>query len=82
MAFFSKGVNLCFWRKNANFFFYLHLVKIRLEILLSDLADKTETSFTIYIYKKEFFKVQKRVDQKMPNSFLFRFGQNKTRNNA
>ena len=31
---------------------------------------------------KEFFKVQKRVDQKMPNSFLFRSGQNKTRNNA
>ena len=68
--------------KKCQFFFYLHLVKIRLEILLSDLADKTETSFTIYIYEKEFFKVQKRVDQKMPNSFLFRFGQNKTRNNA
>ena len=70
--------------KKCHFFLYLHLVKIRLEILLSDFAEKKETSFTIYIYIyiKEFFKVQKRVDQKMPNSFLFRFGQNMTRNNA
>ena len=69
--------------KKCHFFLYLHLVKIRLEILLDDFAEKKETSFTIDIYKKDFFfQVQKRVDQKMPNSFLFRFGQNKTRNNA
>ena len=42
--------------KKCQFFLYLHLVKIRLEILLSDLADKKETSFTLK--KKEFFKVQ------------------------
>ena len=54
--------------------------------MLSDFAEKKETTFTIK--KTEFFKVQiiifffQRVDQKMPNFSLFRFGQNKTRNNA
>ena len=43
--------------KKCQFFLYLHLVKIRLEILLSDLADKKETYFTLK-KKKEFFKVQ------------------------
>ena len=33
--------------KKCQFFLYSHLVKIRLEILLSDLADKKETSFTL-----------------------------------
>ena len=29
---FFKGVNPCFWTKNAQFFLHLDLVKIRLEI--------------------------------------------------
>ena len=33
IAFFLKGVNPCFWTKNAKFFLDLDLVKIRLEIL-------------------------------------------------
>ena len=41
--------------KKCQFFLYLHLVKIRLEILLSDLADKKETSFTLK-KKKNFLK--------------------------
>ena len=42
--------------KKCHFFLYLHLVKIRLEILLSDFAEKKETSFTIciYIYERIF----------------------------
>ena len=32
IAFFLKGVNPCFWTKNAKFFLHLDLVKIRLEI--------------------------------------------------
>ena len=46
-----------FLAKKCQFFLYLNLVKIRLEILLSDFAEKKETSFTI-TKKKEFFKVQ------------------------
>ena len=54
---FSKGVNPCFWSKNANYLFHLDLVKIRLEIMLSDFAEKKETFWTIK--KTEFFKVEK-----------------------
>ena len=31
-SYFFKGVNPCFWTKNAKFFLHLDLVKIRLEI--------------------------------------------------
>ena len=44
---FSKGVNLCFREKNANFFVYVDLVKIRLEIMFSDFAHEKETFVTI-----------------------------------
>ena len=50
---FSKGVNPCFWSKNANYLVYLDLVKIRLEIMLSDFAEKKETFLTI---KNNFLK--------------------------
>ena len=42
------------WSKNANFFVYVDLVRIRLKIMLSDFAQEKET-----FYKKHFFKVQK-----------------------
>ena len=35
---FSKGANPWFWTKNANYEVGLDLVKIRLEIMLSDFA--------------------------------------------
>ena len=38
------------------FFRHLDLIKIRLEIMLGDFAEKKETYFDL---KKEFFKVQK-----------------------
>ena len=44
---FFKGVNPCFWSKNANYLVYLDLVKIRLEIMLSTFAEKKETFLTI-----------------------------------
>ena len=65
------------------------LVKIRLEIMLSAFAEKKETCFDFK--KQSFFKSKKcsfpkgsahAFGQKMPFFSLFRFGQNKTRNNA
>ena len=47
-----KGVNLCFWPKKCQILFYLDLAKIRLEKMLSDLAEKKETCFE---YKKQNF---------------------------
>ena len=68
---------------------YLDLVKIRLEIMLSDFAEKRKPFFTS---KAEFFQSPKNrifpkgltyaFSQKMPTFPIFRFGQNKTRNNA
>ena len=70
IAFFSKGVDLCFFAKKCHFFLYLHLVKIRLEILLSDFAEKKETSFTICIYIwKNFLKSKKGLIKKCPILF-------------
>ena len=37
---FFKGINPYFYPKNAIFFLYLDLIKIRLEIILSDFARK------------------------------------------
>ena len=49
---FFKGVNPCFWAKNANFILNLNLIKISLEIMLSDFAEKKETFFDL---KKQHF---------------------------
>ena len=77
------------WSKNANFFVYVDLVKIGLEIMLSDFAQEKGTFLTL---KNRIFQSPKNrifpkglthaFDQKMPISSLFRFDQNKTRNNA
>ena len=42
--------------KKCQFFVYLYLVKIRLEIMLNDFADKKETFFG---YKKQNFSKSK-----------------------
>ena len=44
---FSKGVNPCFRSKNATFFCYVDLVKIRREIMRNNFVEKKETSFGI-----------------------------------
>ena len=71
---FFKGVNPYFCQKNANFIFNLNLIKISLEIMLSDFAEKKETFLTI----------KNRIFQSSNAIFfnLFRFGQNMSRNNA
>ena len=45
--FFFKGVNPLLLAKKCQFFPYLHLAKIRQEILLSDFAEKKETFFLL-----------------------------------
>ena len=55
---FSIGVNPCFWSKNANFFVYVDLVKITLEIMLVT-SHRKKKPFGLYIKTKEFFKVEK-----------------------
>ena len=51
--------------------------------MLSEFAEKKETFLTL---KNRIFQspngIIQILDQKMPNSSLFRFGHNKTRNNA
>ena len=61
---------------------YLDLVKIRLAIMLSDFDEKKETFLTKG--KKHFFSkgLSYAFGQNMQNSSLFRFSQNKTRNNG
>ena len=75
--------------KKCQFFLYLDLVKIRLEIMVSDFAEKKETCFD---FKKRKFLTSKKssfpkglahaLGQKMPFFPPFKFGQNKTRNIA
>ena len=75
--------------KKCHYLRYLDLIKIRLEIMLSDFSEKKKSFFTI---KNTIFQSPKprifpkglthAFDQKMPISSLFRFGQNTTRNNA
>ena len=87
---FFKGVNPCFWSKKCHFFLYLDLIKMRLEMILSEFAIKRETFFDLE--KHNFLKFQKShvfskelthaFGPEMPIFSLFRFGQNKTRNNA
>ena len=75
------------WLKNANFFVYVDLVRIRLKIMLSDFAQEKETFLTT---KNSFSKCKKSTFPKgLTHSFgqimtifsLVRLGQNKTRNN-
>ena len=71
--------------KKCQILLYLDLVK-RLEIMLSDFAEKKETFFDLK--KQKFSKFQKSnvfskelthaFGQEMPIFSLFRFGQNKT----
>ena len=42
---FSKGVNPCFWSKNAIFFLNLFLVEIRVEIMFNNVLERKETFF-------------------------------------
>ena len=44
---FFKGVNPYFLPKNASFILNLNLIKISLEIMLSDFAEKKETFLTL-----------------------------------
>ena len=55
MVFFQRG-NPCFWSKNANSFFYLVLVKTRLEIRFNNVLDRKETFFE---YKNKIFQSPK-----------------------
>ena len=68
------------WSKNANFFVYVDLVKIGLEIMRSDFTQEKGTFLTL---KNGIFQSPKNrifpkglthaFDQKMPISSLFRF---------
>ena len=62
---FFKGDNPCFPSKNANYLVCLDLVKIRVEITLSDLTEK----------KKPFFTINNRIFQS-PNNHIFSKGFN------
>ena len=84
---FPKGLTHAFDQK-CQFLLYLDLIKIRLEIMLKDFAEKRET---FWGYKKQnfqqsknshFFKGPMLLVQKMPILYLFVVGQNKTRNNT
>ena len=57
---FSKGVNPCFWSKNAIFFLNLFLVEIRVEIMLKTLQSK----------KKPFGAIKSRIFNSV-NSRIF-----------
>ena len=76
------GLTHNFGQKMPLILFYLDLVKIRLAIMLSDFAEKKET----FLMKRKKFFFSKGLSyafgQNMPNSSLFRFGQNKTRKNG
>ena len=70
----------------CNFFHYLFLTKIRLEIRFNNVLDRKETFFLTI--KKKFQSLKNCIfpkglthafGQKIPNFSLFRFGQNKTR---
>ena len=86
-----KRVNPCFWYKKCQFFLYLFSVKTRLAIvLLNDFVEKKETFSSIKKTpicqspkNRNFPKgLTHAFKQKRPISSFFRFGQNKTRNNA
>ena len=77
--------------KKCQFFLYLDLVKIRLEIMLNYFEERKETSLTIR--KKQNIPKSKRshffskglthaFGKKMPFFSLLRFDQNETRNDT
>ena len=53
---FFEGVNPCFRSKKCQVFHNLNLIKISLEIMLSDFAEKKETFFDL---KKQNFQTPK-----------------------
>ena len=75
--------------KKLNFFLYLFPVKKGLEITFNNVLDRKETFFD---HKNKIFqRLKNRIfprglthafGQKMTNFSVFRFGQNKTRNDA
>ena len=65
---FSKGVNPCLWSKNANFFVYVDLVKIRLEIMLTDFPQEKRN--LLDYEKQNFSKSQKSHVFKWDNPML------------
>ena len=58
---------------NCQFFVYLYLVKIRLEIMLNDFGYKKQNFLIIALFQKG---ITHAFGQKMPSFWLFRFGQN------
>ena len=77
------------WPKNAIFFLYIDLIKIRLEIILSDFAEKKQNVFGLK--KQNFWKSKKShffkglthaFNQKCQVFSLSTIDQNKTRSNA
>ena len=80
-GFFPKGLTHAFGQKMLIFFVYVDLVKIWLEIMLSDFPQKKRNLLN---YKKQNFSkgFNPGFSSKKPNSFLVRFGHNKTRKTA
>ena len=60
---FFKGDNPCFRLKNANYLVYLDLVKIRLEIMLNDFAEK-KRNLSLAIKNRIFQSPKKRTFSK------------------
>ena len=71
LAFFSKGLTHAFGQKMP-FFLYLDLIKMRLEIMLSDFVGKKETFFGIK--KKRLFQSAKK--RTFSKGLTHAFGQN------
>ena len=82
---FFQGITHAFGEKNANYLVYLDLVKIRLEIMLGDFAEKKETFLTI---KNTIIQTQKKshflmlLTKKCLFFSLFTIDQKKTGNKA
>ena len=82
----SKGVNPCFWSKNAIFFIVIFLLKIRLEVRVNNVLDRKKYFF--YYKDKIFHSLKNHIFPKWLTHafvkksaiFLFVSGQNKTRN--
>ena len=87
---FSKGVNPCFWSKNAIFFHYLFSLKIRVEERVNNVLKRKKKTF-LDCKNKIFHSPKNRIfpkglthafGQKMQLFSLFVFGQNKSKNNV
>ena len=78
----SKTHFLTFGQTMSFFFLYQRLIKIRLEIMLSDFTEKKKPFFTLKTecQKNRIFPkgLTHALSQKMPIFPIFRFGQNKT----